>query len=657
MVGRFSPYDDHQQPKDPGRFGNESSSHEVLVFTRRPDGGLEVQEIGADVDRTFDKFGEVGNGEEEEEDDWKMRARKAPNYRRNAAAHFRVVPSSQPKVPLSLLALLLLSFIIVPLTPNTAAKATDYAGHVRHCSPADLTFQYTPCDQNSVTCPAGHFLEMHAQQCQQCQPGTFSLGDRLRYEQFDGDKLPEGFSVQNSPDESFSNLYSAYGGGLCPLGGGWAMEEGELRYRWTHCESTLSIALHLVRPGFAEFRYRISRDSRGLLPLLRVRNAQCQSYGANNDDRHSSTLRDGSKLKQKQQQQQQQQQQSAESSAAEGDIRVQRLALRAGQNLITWSVSSNPVLSTRMEMVRLLRLDLSGLAFTPECSACPAGTFANQLGAEQCEPCPQDSFSMAGARRCTPCATHQWAEPRSKLCQLRPKCQPIDFYSVRPQQCNGTRRVYQRKIEPTVCLDEPGAYTALSELEECPPCPFGMYRNPRDGGECQKCPEGEVSDDGKVCVPCPSDAQPEHGLFINRWDAFPPGITPKFECEFVFADELAGDCRVTPAWISHGDRMESVQTRFKGVALEMSIHISDGFYAPLHSGRVSADNPLALISVELELFCKDDSCQFYIVQEIDPPVSVLLPLSESGAQRGELQMLALLNGTHARRVLQVSLQQ
>ena len=107
--------------------------------------------------------------------------------------------------------------------------------------------------------------------------GSFSLGDRVRYDQFESNKLPEGFSIENSPDESFGG-----GGGNGPHcwgGGGWALEEGELRYRWTHCVSTLSISLHLTRPGFAEFQYQMSKDSRGLIQMLQVRNAQCQSYG------------------------------------------------------------------------------------------------------------------------------------------------------------------------------------------------------------------------------------------------------------------------------------------------------------------------------------------------------------------------------------------
>ncbi|KAI3407805.1 hypothetical protein GPALN_014143 [Globodera pallida] len=59
-----------------------NGSSEVLVFTRGPGGGLVGEEVGADDDRKFDQFGEIGGGDEDDEDDWKQRARKAPNYRR-----------------------------------------------------------------------------------------------------------------------------------------------------------------------------------------------------------------------------------------------------------------------------------------------------------------------------------------------------------------------------------------------------------------------------------------------------------------------------------------------------------------------------------------------------------------------------------------------
>uniref|UniRef100_A0A915LPR6 Elapor1-like galactose binding domain-containing protein n=1 Tax=Meloidogyne javanica TaxID=6303 RepID=A0A915LPR6_MELJA len=116
---------------------------------------------------------------------------------------------------------------------------------------------------------------MNSQKCKLCKPGTFSLGDRVRYEEFELTKLPEGFSIGNSPDESFGGRTIKCSNG----GGGWNIEGNQLRYSWTPCVSTLSISLHLTRPGFAEFQYQVSRESKGLIQMLQVRNAQCQSYG------------------------------------------------------------------------------------------------------------------------------------------------------------------------------------------------------------------------------------------------------------------------------------------------------------------------------------------------------------------------------------------
>lgn len=86
--------------------------------------------------------------------------------------------------------------------------------------------------------------------------------------------------MESSLDESFARTEGGWGAAHCPAGGGWTVEGDELRYRWTPCVSTLSLSLHLTRPGFAEFQYQLSKEgSRGLVQMLQVRNAQCQSYG------------------------------------------------------------------------------------------------------------------------------------------------------------------------------------------------------------------------------------------------------------------------------------------------------------------------------------------------------------------------------------------
>lgn len=121
--------------------------------------------------------------------------------------------------------------------------------------------------------------------------------------------------------------------------------------------------------------------------------------------------------------------------------------------------------------------------------------------------------------------------------------------------------------------------------EPCPPCLLGMHRGLQ--GTCEKCPSGQVSPDGKSCSACPANSLPEYGLFLTRWDSLPSEVELKMECEFLaagfccyfcifnifnlhIAEDTPGECQIQPAWISHGDRLESVPTRLRGVALELS---------------------------------------------------------------------------------------
>lgn len=62
-----------------------------------------------------------------------------------------------------------------------------------------------------------------------------------------------------------------------------------------------------------------------------------------------------------------------------------------------------------MEMIRLIRLDISGLAFAPECTECPEGTFSSLYGAQHCEPCGENEFSQKGSTKCQQCPPNMWA--------------------------------------------------------------------------------------------------------------------------------------------------------------------------------------------------------------------------------------------------------
>jgi len=55
------------------------------------------------------------------------------------------------------------------------------------------------------------------------------------------------------------------------------------------------------------------------------------------------------------------------------------------------------------------------------------------------------------------------------------------------------------------------------------------------------------------------------------------------ECEFLSSEDAPGQCQILPSWISYGNRLESVQTRMKGVALELSRQFILLFLAQLKS--------------------------------------------------------------------------
>ncbi|KAF1756226.1 hypothetical protein GCK72_012679 [Caenorhabditis remanei] len=99
-----------------------------------------------------------------------------------------------------------------------------------------------------LSCEPGHYLDLDSQHCRPCNPGFFSLGGGIRYEEFV--TLPSGFSVDNmdsNPDTQFSSQQSQVV--ECPKEAGWVSKDGELIYIPTPCVSRLSFSANLVRPG------------------------------------------------------------------------------------------------------------------------------------------------------------------------------------------------------------------------------------------------------------------------------------------------------------------------------------------------------------------------------------------------------------------------
>uniref|UniRef100_A0A915DA93 Elapor1-like galactose binding domain-containing protein n=1 Tax=Ditylenchus dipsaci TaxID=166011 RepID=A0A915DA93_9BILA len=535
--------------------------------------------------------------------------------------------------------------IIISILPNISAKL---------CDPTDFFYQYSPCDETgqrwryavpkshklqcdnvpppikglncSFSCPPGNFLDMEMQKCKTCPPGRYSLGDGVRYEQLE--KMPAGFSVENFPDESDQPIQSSNDEEgsdqyetsatrppeFCSNQVGWIVQNGELRYTPTPCISKLSISLNLVRNGYVEFFYKMPKNSRSLVAILQVRNAHCQSYG---DQRNIPVGEEG--------------------------FRIRRLHIRAGQNLVTWTVAANNrELTTLADIIYVPKIDVFGLAFTPSCSNCPAGTYS-QGGAHKCESCQSNTFSHKGASKCERCGALEYSAPKSSRCLRRPTCQNFDFYPVRPKSCqNGSRSITYEKIQPAVCVEGSFGASPTSKSESCGVCNAGMFRN--RNGVCEHCQQqDEYSEDGITCKKCASNMVPEHGLFFTNWDVLPSEITTS--CEFITSDEGGQSCNVAPSWLAMGTQVQSAQTRSTGVALELNIKLALGLFNPLRMGgstaKATLDNPLGYISLDIQMDCADPSCQLYFVQEH----------ANSSTTRNHFNMIAALNGTQTRRVL------
>uniref|UniRef100_A0A0K0DIE7 Laminin N-terminal domain-containing protein n=1 Tax=Angiostrongylus cantonensis TaxID=6313 RepID=A0A0K0DIE7_ANGCA len=196
----------------------------------------------------------------------------------------------------------------------------------RRCDASDYTFAYTECAADGSRWRVA--LPLHTNACE----GQYSLGGGARFEEFY--TLPTGFSVENfvgnamqfddversrtdpcpsesgcfapgipwnpvvndscpwfviytyrvSPDEHsavYSKVHIERSDFIFIIRRsrtGWIVRDSELLYIPSPCVSRLSFSAQLVRPGYAEFSYRMPKNNRALSLHVEAQNQQCQSY-------------------------------------------------------------------------------------------------------------------------------------------------------------------------------------------------------------------------------------------------------------------------------------------------------------------------------------------------------------------------------------------
>ncbi|GMS97480.1 hypothetical protein PENTCL1PPCAC_19655, partial [Pristionchus entomophagus] len=523
----------------------------------------------------------------------------------------------------------------------------------RECDVNDFVYEYTSCGDHgerwrvavpkaasldctggvpapqkglncTFSCGPGNYLDIATQSCRECSAGSYSLGGGIRFDEFT--RLPAGFSVENIDSSQDTILDTASAATPetsinCPAETGWVVRNTELLYIPSPCVSKLSFTANLVRPGYVEYTYRMPTNTRGVSLSAVVKNEQCQSYR----DEVRNLLSGFSDKSHK------------EESSGNGEWQKKRLELRTGPNVISWTITNSRETAGAGAIV-MSRIDVVGIAFTRSCTPCPAGTFSER-GAAECKPCGAGFFSTKGSNECGICPLSQYSGPKSERCFNRPACKQTDFYPVTEPCVNGkTKRTY-KKVLPAVCNeDAPGAakQPADEPSHPCPACNPGMATSP--AGVCEFCPKGEWSD-GNGCKNCEANSQPVYGYQFVQWNSLPPHVETR--CEFVADDGMAA-CDIGQSWIPNGDAIVTAPSLQRGIALEMTLGIEQGFHNPLLPTDLvaSTQNPIGTITIVFDARCADESCAFYFIEDVSPD-------SSSSFYR----FLGAFNGTQPRRVV------
>ncbi|EFP10693.1 hypothetical protein CRE_25979 [Caenorhabditis remanei] len=204
------------------------------------------------------------------------------------------------------------------------------------------------------------------------------------------------------------------------------------------------------------------RNNRALSMQVDIRNEQCQSY---NDVAKSMFLKYTKKEK--------------DEEERNGDWRKRRIELKSGANVISWIIQNNLGYQASSQPIHIDRIDVLGLAFTRQCTACPPGT-SSPGGSAECIPCSPGHFSSKGSSQCGKCPESQYSGFKSEKCIDRPPCRVSDYYPVRETVYKRVKfgPVY-KKVLPSICRDD----MPFLLLNSPPPTPWKTCPNCNPGME------------------------------------------------------------------------------------------------------------------------------------------------------------------------------
>ncbi|KFM76151.1 UPF0577 protein-like-like protein, partial [Stegodyphus mimosarum] len=359
---------------------------------------------------------------------------------------------------------------------------------------------------------------------------------------------------------------------------GWKPQKSFISSHGGPCAATLTYSVKLVKPGVLSYTYQYTDPS--ILFNFEAQNDQCQS------------IDDVEKYKWPR-------------TTDEAKWRTSTVQLKAGLNVLYWkTVGMGFSEKTRKSQpVRIKKIEISGVAYTSECSPCAPGSYSS-LGSKLCTPCPENTYSESGSSDCTPCdSLTQYAPKGSSKCLERPPCTKQDFYEMHTP-CDDMKmtQIVYKWMEPKICRDDVPTSVPLPTVTEktpCPPCNPGMeYSNQ---SMCAFCAKDHYSDGSEPCKPCPPSTAPNYGLFFKWWPEIPPGMYSR--C--MSLEE--GGCMSNLVWQPAGDHIRTTTGQSLDAYLILSLDVP-GFRTKerIINGQ-SAE--IGTVSFTFELICSQ-ACTF-----------------------------------------------
>ena len=272
--------------------------------------------------------------------------------------------------------------------------------------------------------------------------------------------------------------------------------------------------------------------------------------------------------------------------------------LPKGKQTLMWmgiSMIGQQTDSSSLKVIRIRKVQISGVNYSRTCTACPAGTFSTS-GSQDCQPCPLNHISARGAAICRVCPEDQYALPGFLQCLQRPLCTTTDYMKrIGSCQADGQADLSYTWIEPKICREDSNTPKLPSVSNtECPKCSAGTVRY--NATVCTVCDEGKYLDQQGKCQTCPSGNSPLHKYEITSWS-----MPPHHFDAFCWSNSDLG-CGKDTGWQLDGDKLLSGYGHEDDVLLVAQLFTA-GFRNKLNQ------NVHGQLSFDFDLLCASSECQ------------------------------------------------